>query len=79
MYIYESHLGGIYFSEEELDDEFLYCDQCGDDDWEIGEADTYEEAKSLIIEHYKSYGYEDDEIDENTNKKLKEWFNIKGD
>ena len=31
-YIYESHMGGLYCSDEELDYESLYCDSCGDSD-----------------------------------------------
>ena len=46
MYIYENHMGGVYSSNELLDEEFLYCETCGDYDWLIGEADTREEAWS---------------------------------
>ena len=28
MYLYESHMGGLYTSENELDYEYLYCEQC---------------------------------------------------
>lgn len=48
MYFYESHMGGVYSSEEELDYEMLYCDSCGDSDREIGYAETFEEAWNLI-------------------------------
>ena len=44
MFIYESHMGGLYTSSEELDWDMLYCETCGDYDWLIGEADTKEEA-----------------------------------
>ena len=44
MYIYEGHMGGLYTSDEPLDYEDLYCDQCGDSDWLIGYAETKEEA-----------------------------------
>lgn len=40
MYIYESHLGGLYSSEFPLDYENLHCDQCGDCDWEYGPYDS---------------------------------------
>ena len=32
MYIYESHMGGLYTSYEPLDYEDLYCEECGDSD-----------------------------------------------
>ena len=33
MYIYECHMGGLYTSDEPLDYEDLYCEECGDSDW----------------------------------------------
>ena len=48
MYIYESHLGGLYTSIYELDYDELYCEQCGDSDWLIGYATTKEEAWDLL-------------------------------
>ena len=48
MYIYENHMGGVYSSNELLDEEFLYCETGGDYDWLIGEADTREEAWELL-------------------------------
>ena len=51
MYFYESHLGGIYYSEEALDYEYLYCEQCGDSDNELGYFETSDEAKESLIEY----------------------------
>lgn len=48
MYIYEGHMGGLYTSDEPLDYEDLYCEQCGDSDWLVGYADTREEAWNLL-------------------------------
>lgn len=48
MFIYESHMGGLYTSSEELDWDRLYCETYGDYDWLIGEADTKEEAWELL-------------------------------
>ena len=48
MYLYESHLGGLYSNEYQIDDDDLYCEQCGDSDEELGEANTFEEAWELI-------------------------------
>ncbi|MBC5688099.1 hypothetical protein H8S37_04015 [Mediterraneibacter sp. NSJ-55] len=48
MYIYESHMGGLFTSDQELDVEECHCETCGDYDWLIGEADTKEEAWELL-------------------------------
>ena len=48
MYIYENHMGGLFTSERELSYEECYCENCGDSDCLIGEADTREEAWSLL-------------------------------
>lgn len=48
LYIYESHLGGFYYTNEEQDDESLYCEQCGDCDTYLGKAeDAYDVAEIL--------------------------------
>lgn len=48
MYIYQSHMGGLYSSDDELDYEQTYCETCGDSDWLIGYAETREEAWELL-------------------------------
>lgn len=48
MYFYQSHLGGIYASKELYDSDRLYCDECGDSDWYLGEANTLDEAWELL-------------------------------
>ena len=48
MYIYESHMGGLYTSDEPLDYEDLYCEECGDSDWLVGYAETREDAWNLF-------------------------------
>lgn len=48
MYIYESHMGGLFVSNEILDYEQTYCETCGDSDWLIGYAETREEAWNLL-------------------------------
>ena len=48
MYIYESHMGGLYTSDDILDYEDLYCEECGDSDGLIGYAETREEAWNLF-------------------------------
>lgn len=42
-YVYESHLGGLYTSDDYIPSDELYCEQCGDSDYEIGLFDTFEE------------------------------------
>lgn len=63
MYIYQSHMGGLYTSDDELDYEQTYCETCGDSDWLIGYAETREEAWDLLkddtnIDGSGGWGYE---------------------
>jgi hypothetical protein len=48
MYIYEGHMGSLYTSDRYLDYKDLYCEQCGDSDWLIGNAATGEAAWDLL-------------------------------
>lgn len=48
MYIYESHMGGLFVSDEVLSYEQTYCETCGDSDYLIGYAETREEAWNLL-------------------------------
>lgn len=48
MEVYESHLGGIYFSESLLGWKDLHCEQCGDSDWHLGHADTWQDVLDMI-------------------------------
>lgn len=43
VYVYESHLGGLYTSDNYIPSDELYCEQCGDSDYEIGLFDTFKE------------------------------------
>ena len=43
VYVYESHLGGLYTSDDYIPYDELYCEQCGDSDYEISSFDTFEE------------------------------------
>ena len=47
-YLYESHAGGLYISDEELDYDWLYCEACGDSDEFVGTFETVEELKDLL-------------------------------
>lgn len=47
-YIYESHLGGLYISDEEIPDDDLYCETCGDDDSLIFEMECFDDIEYLL-------------------------------
>lgn len=48
VYIYQNHMGGYYTSTEELDDDFLYCEDCGDCDLYLGQASNVKEVWDVI-------------------------------
>lgn len=48
MYIYESHMGCLFVSDEILDYKQTYCETCGDSDYLLGYAETREEAWNLL-------------------------------
>lgn len=48
MYIYESHMGDLYATQEPLNDDELYCETCGDSDTYLGCANNKKEAKKLL-------------------------------
>ena len=50
-YLYESHMGGVYTSDQPLPWDSLYCEMCGDSDWELGFANNRKEARKLLMEH----------------------------
>ena len=43
VYVYESHLGGLYTSDDYIPSDELYCEQCGDSDWCLGCYNTFRE------------------------------------
>lgn len=51
MYLYEAHMGGLYTSENRYSYHELYCETCGDSDWELGEFETLEEFWNLISDN----------------------------
>lgn len=53
MYLYEGHMGGFYTSEDEIDYDDLYCEQCGDSDSLIGWFDSKEELREWFEEFYE--------------------------
>ena len=56
VYVYESHLGGLYTSDDYIPFDELYCEKCGDSDYEIGEFDTFED----FLKSYADNIYIDD-------------------
>lgn len=50
MYLYESHMGGIYLTEEEMPDESLRCDVCHDYDWFLGNVNSARESLEFLAD-----------------------------
>ena len=48
LYIYESHLGGFYCTNEKQDIESLYCEQCGDYDTYLGKAENAYDVADIL-------------------------------
>lgn len=48
-YLYEGHLGSLYMTDEQLDMEELYCEECGDYDWELGEYETLQGLWDILL------------------------------
>ena len=62
VYIYDSHLDGFYTNNKKLDDDFLYCETCGDSDYlidSIRNNPTFNELKNLFYYYckYESINY----------------------
>ena len=55
LYLYESHMGGLYWSEEDYDYESMYCETCGDSDMQLGTAENYLAAMELLDENSEHY------------------------
>lgn len=77
-FIYEGHMGGLYCTDYRQNFEDLYCEQCGDSDWELGSAktlaeawnllkdktDTFNESKCSTCSHNGDYDYCDEQCEE---------------
>lgn len=55
-YVYESHLGGLYESDEQLDNNELYCEECGDSDWKLGYYEDLGDLWSLLKNETSIFG-----------------------
>lgn len=60
MWAYESHLGGLYFRDERLSTRDLYCYQCDDFDWELG---NFESAVKFLECYAPRISANDDDFD----------------
>lgn len=49
MFIYENHKGGLFALDTMLDYEEAYCDECGDVDWLLCEAQNRREAEKFLF------------------------------
>lgn len=48
IHIYESHLGGMYYSFENFDYDCLYCETCGDSDTWVTSVSSLEDVELFI-------------------------------
>ena len=55
-FLYESHLGGFFSTDEKLDNDECFCETCGDYDWEIGEYEDLREAWYLLKDKTDIFG-----------------------
>ncbi|BAH82136.1 hypothetical protein [Streptococcus dysgalactiae] len=56
-YVYESHLGGIYFLDDYDSSYEEQCETCGDGDYCIGYFETKEKLKKRMKNSYYSDEY----------------------
>lgn len=48
LYIYESHCGGLYTSDQPMSNEELYCEECGDSDYCVAMVSSSYELGPLL-------------------------------
>lgn len=51
VYVYEGHLGTLYASDYPIPVCDLYCDQCGDYDWEVGGFPSFTTFLAYYADH----------------------------
>ena len=71
-YLYENHMGGVYTSDHSLPWDSLYCETCGDSDWELGFANNRKEARKLLKAQDYTEEYIREFLDKEFPKKAKE-------
>ena len=47
-WVYDGHLGTFYTTDRPMPQELLYCEQCGDYDWEMGGFATLAEEDDHV-------------------------------
>ena len=47
-YVYASHMGGLYTTEEEQSHEDLYCDTCADSDQFVGQISNKQDVADFF-------------------------------
>ena len=79
VYIYSSHLtGDLYVSDIEIDEEYNYCEQCGDSDYLELHTDSIWEVKEWLrsqLDVFGLGGYSEEYL----NEVLKKCEDILGD
>lgn len=50
MFIYQGHMGSLFSSNDPIDFNDLYCETCGDFDWELGNVESQEELLQLLAD-----------------------------
>lgn len=55
-HLYESHLGGLYTADEQIELDYLYCETCGDNDWEIGYYEDLSDLWQLVKNETSIFG-----------------------
>ena len=79
VYIYSSHLtGDLYVSDFEMDEEYTYCEQCGESDYLELHTDSIWEVKEWLrsqLDVFGLGGYSEEYL----NEVLKKCEDILGD
>lgn len=55
-YLYRSHMGGFYITDELQNGDDLWCDACGDWDYLVGEAADASELWALMMPELSIFG-----------------------
>lgn len=58
VWVYESHLGGLFTIPSKLSVDECYCEQCGDYDWEIGCFETMADFVAAYADNIATNQYE---------------------
>ena len=56
IFLYESHLGGLYIEDHALDFDELYCETCGDSDQLAVSTDDIDDVEAYLRERVSLFG-----------------------